>query len=175
MMVFIFLRTEERLPVWKPANLVKLQGYAMVQKAAKGVDDERKRNALVAAEGTGGPGGEPAPAPATVLSSSRFQQAAPTAELASARKRAAPKASVLKASSVGHSDGKRSRKCADAGVKRGADAGGVPGTGSKVQLSIDKELDVMESLNGKLLGRERKGVHLGGQPKSFCPPPIFDP
>ena len=164
--------------MWKPANLVKLQGYAMVQKAAKGVDDERKRNALVAAEGTGGPGGEPAPAPATVLSSSRFQQAAPPAEPASARKRAAPKASVPKASSVGHSDGKRSRKCADAGVKRGADAGGVPG--SKVQLSIDKcadyeQLNVMESLNGKLLGRERKGVHLGGQPKSFCPPPIFDP
>ena len=164
--------------MWKPANLVKLQGYAMVQKAAKGVDDERKRNALVVAGGTGGPGGEPAPAPATVLSSSRFQQAAPPAEPASARKRAAPKASVPKASSVGHSDGKRSRKCADAGVKRGADAGGVPG--SKVQLSFDKcadfeQLDVMESLNGKLLGRERKGVHLGGQPKSFCPPPIFDP
>ena len=164
--------------MWKPANLVKLQGYAMVQKAAKGVDDERKRNALVAAGGTGGPGGEPAPAPATVLSSSRFQQAAPPAEPASARKRAAPKASVPKASSVGHSDGKRSRKCADAGVKRGADAGGVPG--SKVQLSFDKcadfeQLDVMESLNGKLLGRERKGVHLGGQPKSFCPTPIFDP
>ena len=164
--------------MWKPANLVKLHGYAMVQKAAKGVDDERKRNALVAAGGTGGPGGEPAPAPATVLSSSRFQQAAPPAEPASARKRAAPKASVPKASSVGHSDGKRSRKCADAGVKRGADAGGVPG--SKVQLSFDKcadfeQLDVMESLNGKLLGRERKGVHLGGQPKSFCPPPIFDP
>ena len=178
LMVFIFLRTEERLPVWKPANLVKLQGYAMVQKAAKGVDDERKRNDLIVGGGTEGPGGEPAPAPATVLSSSRFQQAAPPAELASARKRAAPKASVPKASSVGHSDGKRSRKCADAGVKRGADAGGVPG--SKVQLSIDKcadfeQLDVMESLNGKLLGRERKGVHLGGQPKSFCPPPIFDP
>ena len=164
--------------MWKPANLVKLQGYAMVQKAAKGVDDERKRNALIVAGGTEGPGGEPAPASATVLSSSRFQQAAPPAEPASARKRAAPKASVPKASSVGHSDGKRSRKCADAGVKRGADAVGVQG--SKVQLSWDKcedfeQLNVMDCLTGKLLGRERKGVHLGGQPKSFCPPPIFDP
>ena len=100
-MVFIFLRTEERLPVWKPANLVKLQGYAMVQKAAKGVDDERKRNALIVAGGTEGPGGEPAPASATVLSSSRFQQAAPPAEPATARKRAVPQATGPKASSVG--------------------------------------------------------------------------